>query len=122
MCTFCLVKNNAQHAYPHSGIVFLEMLSIKSMEDLRRGLESWLSTRAADDYTWIPVEGEKLPEKREKVTHKKGQHGSSCNVCDKIGDNAKICWFKPRVNRSSSSGSRSSAKTVTCFTCKKELT
>ncbi len=60
---FVLVKTMLRHALPHSGIVFLEGLSIKSMEDLRRGLESWLSTRAAGDYTRIPGQAAKLPEK-----------------------------------------------------------
>ncbi len=54
------------------------------------------------------------------MTHSKDDHRSPCNVCGKIGHKAEVCWFRPGVNRSSSSGSSSSARTVTCFTCKKE--
>ena len=51
---FILVKMMLRHGLPHSGTVFLEGLKIDSMDELRRGLESWLSTGMEDDSSRIP--------------------------------------------------------------------
>ncbi len=51
---FVLVKMMVRHCLPHNGIVFLEGKEVNNLEQLRKALEAWLSTRMDGDFTKIP--------------------------------------------------------------------
>ncbi len=135
---FIMIRAVLRQYLPNSGRVFLETISISNIEDLRNGLESWLSTRVKGDF--FKAQGvchNHNETRRGEKSNKSDKHvrdgarwegRPSCTVCGKVGHKAEVCWYRgadhkegaasPNVDQVT--GSYPRPRVPVYYTCRKE--
>ncbi len=72
---------------------------MNNLEQLRKALEAWLSTRMDGDFTKIPGQSVKADKKDKPVSSSsyfRGDGKPSCGVCGKIGHRVRCVGIRKR--------------------------
>ncbi len=133
---YVLTRTIMRQFLPRSGRVFLEALSIQNQEDLRKGLEAWLSTRVRGDYYKAQGGSHNNSDSRRYDRNERyGREGTrsegrpTCFVCGKLGHKSMECRYRgadnyrggarsPNVDQVTGSFPR--GRPPVCYTCNKE--